>query len=302
MPQPPAASPPGPTTVEASLYRTVHEIKTRHALERLGIAFHDTETTLQWAYNAESLFHAASTIKIAVLLGVFRGVAREEIAPDEPVHVRNRFRSVVDGSPFTLEVGSADAEVARCLGRTMSVRDLAYEMITRSSNLATNLLVDIVGVGAIQEALRELHIEGVVMRRCVSDEKAFAAGLNNLVTASGILALLRAIADGRAFSPQVCAQMLEILLDTRARSGIPAGLPPVAQVAHKTGNISTVHHDAGIVYIGSRRPYFLVILTQFPAERGRSTAVADVSRDVHETLAGLTRLDAALVEPPGEGG
>jgi beta-lactamase class A len=81
--------------------------------------------------------------------------------------------------------------------------------------------------------------------------------------------------------------MREILLEQRFKSGIPAGLPKDARVAHKTGNISTVHHDAGIVYLEGRKPYVLVILTQFPAEKTRGTAVADVSRDIFSTLAGM---------------
>ena len=76
------------------------------------------------------------------------------------------------------------------------------------------------------------------------------------------------------------------MLDQQYRSGIPAGLPKAARVAHKTGNISTVHHDAGIVYLEGRKPYVLVILTQFGPEHGRGTAVADVSRDIFNTLAG----------------
>jgi beta-lactamase class A len=162
-------------------------------------------------------------------------------------------------------------------------------MITASSNLATNLLIDVVGITTIQSCLEDLKIEGILMRRGVQDQAAFEAGINNLVTANGLLRLLRLIADGRVHSPQACADMLEILLDQRYKSGIPAGLPGDAQVAHKTGNISTVHHDAGIVYIGKRRPFFLVVLTQFAEKRGRSTAVAEVSRDIFDNLARLTR-------------
>jgi beta-lactamase class A len=169
------------------------------------------------------------------------------------------------------------------------VRDLAYHMITTSSNFATNLLIDVVGIEAIQQALEELKIEGILFRRGVQDEAAFQAGLNNQVTANGLLKLLRLIAEGRAWSPEACAQMLEILLDQRSKSGIPAGLPGDVHVAHKTGNISTVHHDAGIIYMGSRNPYFLVILTQFPAEARRSSAVAEVSKDLFETLGRLPR-------------
>jgi beta-lactamase class A len=170
-------------------------------------------------------------------------------------------------------------------------------MITKSSNLATNLLIDVVGVPTIKKCLEELRIDGIVMVRGVQDEVAFQAGINNLVTANGVLRLLRMIADGRAYSPEVCAQMLEIMLDTRAKSGIPAGVPGDAvSIAHKTGNISTVHHDAGIVYIGNRRPYFLVVLTQFPADVGRSTAVAEVSQGIFETLGRLKR-DVEEEEP-----
>ena len=275
--------------LERSLYNGVLRIKKMHKLERLGIAFYDSQTTLQWSFNADTLFHAASTIKIAVLIAVYAQVSRGELTTDAPVHVRNRFTSIVDGSPFTLAPGVMDAEVEKRVGRTMTVHELAYEMITKSSNLATNLLIDVVGVETIRRCLDELRVDGVVMVRGVSDERAFQAGINNLVTANGVLRMLRMIADGRAYSPEVCAQMLEILLDTRARSGIPAGVPADASVAHKTGNISTVHHDAGVVYIGNRRPYFLVVLTQFPAEVGRSTAVADVSHSIFESLGRLKR-------------
>jgi len=122
--------------------------------------------------------------------------------------------------------------------------------------------------------------------RGVEDQAAFQAGLNNEVTANGLLKMLRLIADGKAYSQKACEEMLNIMLEQQYRSGIPAGLPKAARVAHKTGNISTVHHDAGIVYLEGRKPYVLVILTQFRAETGRGTAVAEVSRDIFNTLAG----------------
>ena len=284
-----AAAPRTLAALERSLYNGILRIKRTHRLERLGIAFYDSQTTLQWSFNADTLFHAASTIKIAVLIAVYAQVSRGELTTDSPVHVRNRFTSMVDGSPFVVGCGAMDSEVEKRVGRTMTVYELAYEMITKSSNLATNLLIDVVGLDAIKRCLDELRVDGVVMVRGVCDEVAFQAGVNNLVTASGVLRMLRMIADGRAYSPEVCAQMLEILLDTRARSGIPAGVPGDASVAHKTGTISTVHHDAGVVYIGNRRPYFLVVLTQFPADVGRTTAVADVSHSIFESLGRLKR-------------
>jgi beta-lactamase class A len=274
---------------EISLYTSVLKIKEKHGLEALGIAFYDCETTLQWSYNADAPFHAASTMKLAVLLAVFRQITRGELTADAPVHVRNKFTSIVERRPYTLDVSrDADPELYAHLGRTMTVDELAYQMITASSNFATNLLVDVLGVTVIQRALHELGIEGIKVIRGVEDQAAFEAGLNNEVTANGLLKVLRLISDHKAYSPQASERMLEILLDQRYKSGIPAGLPEATRVAHKTGNISTVHHDAGIVYLEGRKPYVLVILSQFDAAPSRSTAVAEVSRDIFECLAGMT--------------
>ncbi len=287
LPVPPAKD--SVAASEVSLYRNVLKIKSDHALEGLGIAFYDAQTTIQWSYNGDTYFHAASTMKLAVLLGVFRQVERGELTLDAPVHIRNRFTSIVNQQPFMLDLGrDADPDVYGHLGRTLSVRELAYLMITKSSNLATNLLVEIVGVPTIQYALDELDIDGVRILRGVEDQAAFEAGLNNEVTANGLLKLLRLIADGKAYSKKSSDEMLNIMLEQQYRSGIPAGLPKAARVAHKTGNISTVHHDAGIVFVEDRKPYVLVILSQFPAETGRGTAVADVSRDIYNTIAGMT--------------
>jgi beta-lactamase class A len=275
LPVPPAKD--SVAAAEVSLFRNVLKIKKEHDLEGLGIAFYDAQTTIQWAYNGDQYFHAASTMKLAVLLGVFRQIERGELTLEAPVHVRNRFTSIINQEPFMLDLGrDADPDVYGHLGRTLTIRELAYWMITKSSNLATNLLVDVVG------------IDGVRILRGVEDSAAFEAGLNNEVTANGLLKLLRLIADEKAYSKHASDEMRNILLEQQYRSGIPAGLPKAVRVAHKTGNISTVHHDAGIVFVEDRKPYVLVILTQFRAETGRGTAVADVSRDIYNTIAELT--------------
>ena len=288
---------------ENSLYLSIQAVKRKHKLERLGIALYDSETRMQWSYNGDAFFHAASTMKLAVLVGVFRQVFRKELELGAPVHVRNRFTSLIGNEAFSLDLDrDASPEVAAQVGKTMSVKDLAYQMITTSSNLATNLLIDTVTIGVIQKALDELRVQGIEVLRGVEDQQAFAAGKNNMVTAHGLLMLLRLISDGQVYSPEISAELLEILLDQRHKSGIPAGLPGGAQVAHKTGNISTVHHDAGIVYIGKRRPYAAVILTQSAAGDGSSTAVAEVSRQIYSALASLSQSELDRREPAGQAG
>src|SRR3954447_18964500 len=194
---------------EVSLYRNILKIRKDHELENLGISFYDAQTTIQWSYNADQYFHAASTMKLAVLLGVFREIDRGELALDSAVHVRNRFTSIVNREPFMLDLGrDADPDVYGHLGKTLTVKELAYWMITLSSNLATNLLVDVIGIETIQYALDELEIDGVRILRGVEDQAAFEAGLNNEVTANGLLKILRLIADGKAYSHTSSDEML----------------------------------------------------------------------------------------------
>jgi beta-lactamase class A len=298
---PPSAKPEADLVrTERSLYADILKIKEQRHLERLGIAFYDALTRIQWSYNGDGVFHAASTMKLAVLVAVFRQIHRGELTLEAPVHIRNRFDSIVDDAPpFSLDVGGDQSRlVTRNINRTLMLGQLTVEMITTSSNLATNLLIDVVSVPVIQQALEELRVDGIKVVRKVDDRAAHQAAINNMVTADGLLRLLRLIVEGRVYSPEISGRLLEMLLKQRYKSGIPAGLPSTAAVAHKTGNISTVHHDAGIVFIGERRPYAIVILTQFPSRVGRTTAVADLSRGIFQTLVSMAK--SAPVEPPRE--
>jgi beta-lactamase class A len=277
-----------------TLRRRIVEITQEAGAEAVAVAFHDFAHSTEWSFNAEEWFHAASTIKVPVLLGVFDAIERGDLEPHSRVHVRNRFLSLVDGTPYRVESGrDANSAVHDARGRTMQVRELAYHMITTSSNLATNLLVDVVGIDAIRHTIERLRLPGIDFRRGVEDMAAWEAGINNRVTAKGLLRALRSIADHSAISRSASEHMLEILHDQAFRSGIPAGLPDEARVAHKTGDMSTVAHDAGIVYLHERDPYVLVILTQWPAEAGgRQRTIARISRAVFEHMTAEQPADA----------
>src|SRR5207302_9989747 len=133
-------------------------------------------------------------------------------------------------------------------------------MLVSISNLATNLLLDLVGLDTVQDTLDQLGLAGVDVRRGVEDERAFDLGISNRVTARGLVELLRLIAEERALSPELSRQMLDVLHAQEFRDGIPARLPAAVRVAHKTGDISTVAHDAGVVYAPGRKPYVIAVL------------------------------------------
>lgn len=284
----PAASALHNLSTAASLRDKLEELEDRSRARALAVGIHDLESGFEFRYRADRWFHAASTIKLAVLLGVYGAVHKGRLLPQSRLHVRNRFRSAYDGSSFRiLSERDADSEVQAAVGKTMRVGELARNMIIRSSNLATNLLLDLLGIEFLQRVLEEHDLSGIDLRRGVEDELAFEHGINNRVTADGLVQLLRLIADERAFSPELSRSMLDILHDQEFRSGIPAGLPAHARVAHKTGEISTVAHDAGIVYLPKRKPYVVAILTEWePETSGRSPTIAAASYMVYEHLMG----------------
>ncbi|HKO16980.1 MAG TPA: serine hydrolase [Gemmatimonadaceae bacterium] len=257
----------------------------------VAIAVYDTASELGFRYRADRWFHAASTIKIAILLGVADAMHRGRLVPQSRLHVRNRFVSAYDGSAFrVLPDRDANAAVHDAVGKTMRISELALHMIATSSNLATNLLLDFIGLASVQRTIEALGIEGVDLRRGVEDERAFDHGIINRTTADGLVAMLRIIAEGRAFTPELSRDMLEILHRQEFRAGIPARLPQGTRVAHKTGDISTVAHDAGVVYPPGRSPYVVAILTEWRADAARRSAtIAAISEAVyHHVLMGGT--------------
>jgi beta-lactamase class A len=275
------------TARESALREQIEKIEAESGAKAAAVALHDTESGFELHYKADRWFHAASTIKVPILLGVFAAIDRGDLLPHSRVHVRNRFLSVVEDIPFRVESGrDANSAVHNAIGKMMRVDELAYHMITTSSNLATNLLLGVIGANSVNQTLKELGVaDGIELERGVEDELAFEKGINNMVTADGLLRILVLLSQGKAFSPALSRRMMDILHGQEFNQGIPARLPKGTRVAHKTGEISTVAHDAGVIYLPKRKPYVLVVLTEWePNGSGRSKTIAAISHTIYQFL------------------
>lgn len=257
----------------------------------VALAVYDYETQSHFSIEGDRWFHAASTIKVAILLALFKTVEEGRVKLENGLHVRNRFLSLVEGIPFRLDPGrDADPEIYRRLGRTMRISELAEAMIVRSSNLATNLLVDYLSEGAVVRFLCDAGIVGVNIKRGVEDRRASELGVNNEVTANGLVQLFRILCEEGELNAKNREQVLKILLAQELNSMLPALLPAEVRIAHKTGEISTACHDAGIVFVPGRKPYVVAILTECdPALEGRQKALAAMSLAVYTYITGQMR-------------
>lgn len=252
-----------------------------------ALAFRDLQTKEQILWNERTSFHAASTMKTPVMVEVFKQVAAGKLSLTDSLVVKNEFKSIVDGSLYTLDpADDSEFELYRLVGTKVTLYDLVYQMIILSSNLATNMVIELVDGKKVTQTMRELGAKDMQVLRGVEDGKAFEKGLNNSVTAYDLMILYQALAAGTIVNSKACEDMIRILLDQRYNDIIPAYLPKELKVAHKTGSITGVHHDSGIIFLPDGRKYVLVILSRKLADADKATeAMARVSEMIYRYMA-----------------
>lgn len=259
-----------------------------HENKTISVAVHDFETEQKITLRADEPFHPASTIKVHVMMEVFHQAEQGFFSLEDNLPVINSFTSIADGSKFSL-MHSDDAEKSLylCLGQSESIYELTRLMIVRSSNLATNILLEKIGVKAVDDFVRALGIESLRVIRGIEDKLAFHLGMNNTATARGLTRTMKLIAEKKVVSKQASEGMIEILLQQEFNESIPALLPEPVRVAHKTGWTEDVYHDTGIVYPEQRKPYAISIMTRGFTEEQEEQAhacMAAISRMVFDAL------------------
>jgi beta-lactamase class A len=266
---------------------------------QVGISVHDLATGARVEIDADTVFHAASTMKVSVLFALYQEFASGRIPRDGTMRLDNRFRSIVDQSPYTLSASDdSDSSVYTRVGTDVPLRDLATRMITHSSNLATNALITRLDPTRITARTRVWGATRMQVLRGVEDNLAFRAGRNNTATANDLVALFAALETGRVANPADTKEMLAILEAQAFNDEIPAGLPPGTRVAHKTGSITATLHDAGLVYRSGQRPYAIAILTRnIPDQRVAATLIADCSRMIWAWATRVPRSDTLFDDP-----
>lgn len=263
------------------LEEKIYKALSIHPQGKFAIAFKDLYTGETFFLNERETFHAASTMKTPVLIETFKQAASGKFSIDDSILVSNEFKSIVDSSIYFLDPGQdSEQDLYTRIGSKLPIRDLLHRMITRSSNLATNIIIDLVGASNVNNTMRELGAKDIQVLRGVEDGKAYEKGLNNSSTAYDLLLIMESLATGSAVNTEASKDMISILLDQQHRDKIAAKLPPGVKVASKSGSITAVSHDSGIIFLPEGKLYVLVLL---------SSGVQDEKR-VNETLADISRI------------
>jgi beta-lactamase class A len=251
-----------------------------------AIAFKDLTTGAELAINENEAFHAASTMKTPVMIEVFKQAALGKFALTDSLVIKNEFRSIVDGSLFKLDsIQDSDHTLYRQIDQKRAIKDLIYDMIIVSSNFATNMIIDLVDAKNVMRTMRDLGVNNLQVLRGVEDYKAFEKGINNTTHAHDLRLIFEQMATGKIIHAEACQAMIKILLDQKFNEIIPGNLPANVKVAHKTGSITKVQHDSGIVFLPDGRKYVLVILSKgFENEANNKKMLAGISEMIYLNL------------------
>lgn len=249
--------------------QSAEELKA-HIIQKLAaqqgtfaVAFKDLTTGEEIFINEHELFHAASTMKTPVMVEVYKQAAAGKFSVKDSILIKNEFTSIFDGSTFSIDPSvDSDTLLYHEIGKKRTIYSLMYDMIIVSSNLATNLIIELVDAKQVTATMRSIGAQDIQILRGVEDTKAFEAGMNNKVTAYDLMLLFEKIDGEELVNDEASMAMMDILLDQRFKEIIPAKLPNDVKVANKTGSIIGVQHDSGIVFLPDGRKYILVLLSK----------------------------------------
>jgi beta-lactamase class A len=212
--------------------------------------------------DPDARHYSASVMKLPILVAAHRLAERGALDLDRLVRVRNEFASQCPGQRFSLDPGEdSDPETWAALGTEVPLRDVLHRMVTVSGNLATDLVLDEVGVAEVATVLAEAGCsQRTAIVRGIEDYAARDAGIDNLITADDMARLLVALAEGRLAGPEASAACEATLRAQEYRAGIPAGLPGGLVVGNKTGWIDGVNHDVALIRAPGLPPVGLAVL------------------------------------------
>jgi beta-lactamase class A len=242
----------------------------------LGVAAIDLATGRTISYNGGVSFPQASSIKIPILIQVFRAARAGEIRWEDSVTLREK----------DLAGGSGHLQERVKKGPvTLTIRELARAMIEDSDNLATNKLIDMAGMERVNQLLEELGLWGTRLQRRMMDSAAAARDEENISTPIEMARLVETIYRGRAVDQAASAEMLALMKLVKAdfRKAVPAQI----EVASKPGDVPGVHCESGVVFL-PKRPFVLSVMSTLLGE-----GVNPVPEVVSLVYAHFERLDAS---------
>jgi beta-lactamase class A len=259
-------------------------ISEKYSAQSIGIYFEQPDGKV-FEKNADEIFHAASTMKVPVMMEVFKQIEAGKLKLDQQVTVKNQFSSIIDGSPYSLNIeDDSDPDLYKEIGKQLPLQNLLNRMINSSSNLATNMIIEMVKAENVQKLMKEIGAKDMTVLRGVEDTKAYEAGKNNRTSARSLAICYKAILNPKFFQESSRNAMNEILRSQHSQAGIGAGVKAKERglkVASKDGWITEINHDSAIIEDENGKRWIMVIMTRgVKEEKDGWKLIAELANDI----------------------
>ena len=265
----------------------------------VGVAILDLTDGRLLLRNADQIFPTASSIKLAILLELYR----QDQEARGGAHGKAKLADVYMFDPKDLiEDSQIMAGLTPGVSRITN-RDLAQFMVAVSDNAATNILYDRVGKDNVNAMLRGLGLSKTMLRRKMIDIAAARRGDENVATPREVVTLLDAIHKGKVLNKEMTAEFIKQLSTLKKNSYLSTLLPGSVQVADKPGDLDGVRTDSGIVFVPNR-PFAISVMTSWDRdEMAAERAISEISLEAHRyfEMRGKTS-EYGRILPPENGG
>jgi beta-lactamase class A len=223
--------------------------------------------------DAREKFSAASLIKVPVMAACFMAEREGKLDLTAPYTLQDADRT---GGSGILKAAKA--------GKKFTYLKLIELMITKSDNTATNILMKKLGFDYLNRSFARLGLTATEVNRPVLDLVSRRKGIDNFVSAADIASLYERMYKGRLVDHQASRTMLGFLSNQKVNDRLPRELPDDIEIAHKTGTIRGVVHDAGIVF-SPGEDYLICVLTQGArGYKGPKDFIAEISEMTYYLL------------------
>lgn len=239
----------------------------------VGVAIKNFNTDEIIKINEEKIFPSASTIKLVVMTEILNQVKAGKHSLNELIEITNKIKTGGDG--ILKELNS---------GNKYTLKEIILLMIILSDNTAANILIDMAGMNNVNKMAANLGMRHTKLQRRMMDSAAAKAGRENLTCAEDLFTFFELLYNNKILDEKCSRLMLDILKKQQVKGRLDLYLPDDMVIAHKTGDLDRLEHNAGIVYLKNCTYIICILTNETTTNKDGREIIGKISKAVYDSF------------------
>lgn len=242
----------------------------------VAVVVRNLKTNEEIKINENMVFPSASTIKLTIMSELFNKINEGSLKLNDTIELTEDMKTGGDGILKELNYG-----------HKFTLQEILTLMIIVSDNMATNILINLLGMNNINETIQNLGLENTKLQRHMMDSQAAKEGRENFITANDLARILELIYKGKDVNEKYSDIMLAILKRQQVRGRLDLYLPEEVVIAHKTGDLDNLEHDGGIIYLPNMEYIICVLTNETKSNKDGREIIGKISKMVYHEYLGI---------------